>query len=212
MTLSKKIWLLSPTIGVIAFALLFYYATLLYPGGSYFDHSLTSFSWVQNYWCDLLDDPTITHKTNPAQVIASAAMLVIAMSVSIFWITSIHIHANPKQHHLIQLSGSLGIVSMLFLLIDGYHNIGLSLAGALSLLAFSLTLINSYQQRYMHLFFLACIAILLSLLSYSLFFSRYYTVALPVIQKLNFLAIGVWMIATNIVVYQQVKQETCKFS
>jgi hypothetical protein len=203
MKLGQKIWLLSPTIGVIAFALLFYYATLLYPGGSYFDRSLTSFSWLQNYWCDLLDNPTITHKDNPAKVIASAAMLVIAISVSLFWIISIQLHANLKQHRLIQLSGSLGIFSMLLLLIDGYHNIGLSFAGVFSLLAFSLTLINAYQQRFMRLFFLACVAIFLSVLSYSLFFSRYYTFALPVIQKLNFLAIGVWMIATNMAVYKQ---------
>lgn len=207
MKLGIKIWLLSPTIGVVAFALLFYYATLLYPGGSYFDHNLTSFSWLQNYWCDLLDDRTITNKNNPAQAIASAAMLVIAISVSIFWIISTHIHANPKQHRLIQLSGSLGIMSMLLLLIDGCHNIGLLLAGVFSLLAFSLVLINTYQQRYMHLFFLACVAIFLSLLSYSLFFSRYYTVALPMIQKLNFLVIGIWIIATNSVIYKQVKQK-----
>jgi membrane-associated HD superfamily phosphohydrolase len=203
MPLGKKIWLLSPTIGISLFVLLFYYATLLYPGGSYFNNELTSFSWLQNYWCDLLKDPTLSQKSNPATLIATFAMLVISVSVCSFWIISTHIYPNPKHHRIIQLSGSIGIFSLLLLLVKSYHNIGLLLAGGFSLLAFSLTLINAYQQRFKALFLLACIAIILSLISYSLFFFGYYAIALPIVQKLNLVAIGVWMIATNLVVYQQ---------
>jgi len=202
MPLGKKIGLLSPTIGIVLFVLLFYYATLLYPGGSPFNHELTSFSWLQNYWCDLLKDPSLSQRSNPAATVATVALWVISITVCLFWIISTRIYPNPKHHRIIQLSGSLGILSMLLLLVKSYHNIGLLLAGSFSLLAFSLTLINAYQQQFKTLFLLACIAIIFSLISYSLFFFGYYSVALPIIQKLNLIAIGIWMIATNLVVYQ----------
>jgi len=129
--------------------------------------------------------------------------VVMSVSVCFFWIISTRIYNNPKHHRIIQLSGSIGIFSLLLLLVKSYHNMGLLLAGGFSLLAFSLTLINAYQQRFKALFLLACIAMILSFISYSLFFFGYYVVALPIVQKLNLVAIGVWMIATNLVIYQQ---------
>ncbi len=194
----KKLWLLSPTLGMILFVLLYYIATLLYPGGSYFHTDLTSFSWQENYWCDLLKNPTLSNKNNPATAVAEFAMIIAMFSISLFWINSTYLYKNKQYNLVIQLSGSMGSISLLLLMVRGFHDIGLIVAGSLSLCAITITLYKLFKERKYLLFITGLVSILISVLSYTLYFSGSYITAIPIIQKVNFLIIILWIILMNI--------------
>eukprot|EP01041_Mallomonas_annulata_P035984 gene35984-59008_t len=44
------------------------------------------FSWVHNFWCNLLNETAINGEKNSARPIALVAMLVLSASLSLFWI------------------------------------------------------------------------------------------------------------------------------
>src|SRR3954449_6164304 len=67
------LWTLLPLFGIILFLLLYFIATLYYPGGAQFDKTTKGFSWTQNYWCNLLNENAINGLPNPARPIAITA-------------------------------------------------------------------------------------------------------------------------------------------
>ncbi|HEV7621655.1 MAG TPA: hypothetical protein VGO09_07980, partial [Flavisolibacter sp.] len=51
--------ILSPVFGSFAFIILYIIATIYYPGGSQANNVSKGFSWVHNYWCNLLNEKAI---------------------------------------------------------------------------------------------------------------------------------------------------------
>jgi hypothetical protein len=75
-------WQLMPLFGSILFSLLYFIATLYYPGGNYLDKGSHGFSWTQNYWCNLLGENAINGHQNLARPIAFTAMAVLSLTLS----------------------------------------------------------------------------------------------------------------------------------
>ena len=87
----KSFFSLSPVIGILTFVGLYLVATLYYPGGSQADLHSLGFSWANNYWCNLLNENAMNGMANPARPIAITAMIVLCLSLIIFW------YYFPKQ-------------------------------------------------------------------------------------------------------------------
>lgn len=58
----KSKWLLFPPTGILIFFMLYVVAALLYPGGSQADKASTGFSWMNNYWCNLLNEKAMRRR------------------------------------------------------------------------------------------------------------------------------------------------------
>ncbi|PIQ21332.1 MAG: hypothetical protein COW65_09725 [Cytophagales bacterium CG18_big_fil_WC_8_21_14_2_50_42_9] len=80
-----SLWKLAPLFGSTLFLLLYFVATLYYPGGSQFDKNTKGFSWAHNYWCNLLNENAINGQPNPARPIALTAMMVLCLTLTVFW-------------------------------------------------------------------------------------------------------------------------------
>jgi hypothetical protein len=65
-----RTWLLVPAAGSVVFALMYFIATLLYPGGSQADKAAIGFSWLHNYWCNLMNENGINGEPNRGQMMA----------------------------------------------------------------------------------------------------------------------------------------------
>jgi hypothetical protein len=78
---TQRIWILAPLFGSIVFVLLYFAATLLYPGGSQVDIDSKGFSWLHNYWCNLLSVTAINKQHNAARPLAITGMVVLTLTL-----------------------------------------------------------------------------------------------------------------------------------
>ncbi|MGB5430515.1 MAG: hypothetical protein WBM94_12640, partial [Eudoraea sp.] len=66
----KDIATLLPTVGILIFIGLYIYAASLYPGGSQLDSNSLGFDWMNNYWCNLMNENGMNGLENPARPFA----------------------------------------------------------------------------------------------------------------------------------------------
>lgn len=59
-----------PFLGIILFSILYYYSSTLYPGGSQADINTIGFDWVNNYWCNLMNEKGMNGELNQARSFA----------------------------------------------------------------------------------------------------------------------------------------------
>ena len=107
---------LTPIFGTMLFVMLYIIATLLYPGGSQVDKASVGFSWINNYWCNLLNENAINGQPNPAKPVAMTGMLILCLTLIFFWfLFPKHINLSKNLRLVIQISGTLAmIISVLF--------------------------------------------------------------------------------------------------
>lgn len=74
----------TPTIGILIFVGLFFYSSLLYPGGSQANINAMGFSWAQNYWCNLMNERGMNDQINPGKPFAILGMLILVISLMVF--------------------------------------------------------------------------------------------------------------------------------
>ncbi|WP_420149245.1 hypothetical protein [Spirosoma sp.] len=178
--------ILTPFIGLATFIGLYLLATLLYPGGSQANQHSLGFSWLHNYWCNLLNPLAIDGQPNAARPLAVLAMLVLCVSLASFWYLLPTLFAFSRPiNTLIQ---GAGILSMLLtsLIFTPYHDLVINVAGLFSLIALSYTFRGLYQHHYRRLFWfgLGCLG-LIGCNNY-IYYSQHYLYYLPLLQKITF--------------------------
>jgi hypothetical protein len=201
----KRWWVLTPTMGICLFGVLYGMAACQYPGGSNFDQTTTEFSWQHNYWCDLLGNTGKNGAVNPARPTALLAMVILGGSLSVFWFLLPLLHGQESR--FIRLSQWAGGLSMGIILFIGtpYHDVVMNVAGGFGLIALMATFLGLYQSRLFWLisFGLFCIA-LVGLNNY-VYYSNQYIFYLPVIQKITFAFFLLWIVLINGQLYRKAR-------
>ena len=206
-TFPEKLLLL-PLVGIASFIVLYYIATLIYPGGSQADKNSTGFSWVHNYWCDLLNEMSINGAGNVAQPVAISAMLVLCLSLSCFWyIFPDHLPAN-KINRAIKISGPLSMLSALLLFAEINHDLALGIATFFGMIASSGTLFGLYKLRWRKLFIFGLLNLVLIALNNYVYYNKACIQYLPFIQKISFASFLIWIFCIDIVLYLKLKSES----
>ncbi|MGN6495490.1 MAG: hypothetical protein ACTHLE_26110 [Agriterribacter sp.] len=145
----RSIWLLTPIYGTIVFVVLYFVATLLYPGGSQVDKNSIGFSWTNNYWCNLLNEYAINGQPNPAKPIAITGMFVLCLTIAFFWfLFPERLNLEKKLTLTIQISGTLAMTIACFLFTNINHDLITNLASFFGLIATIGTFIGLYKARW----------------------------------------------------------------
>lgn len=189
----RPAWFWIPLIGIPLFVLLYICASFYYPGGSQADAQSTGFSWVHNYWCNLLNSNAINGQPNPAQPIAMTAMVVLCMSLAAFWYLFPMI-SNHKTlpSRITQLTGITAMGTALLLNSSLDHDMITNLASLLGLVAVVGTLIILRRLHWNTLFWFGTMNLLLVILNNFLYYNPDLIRFLPLIQKISFAAFLVW--------------------
>jgi hypothetical protein len=206
MTKPKNRWLLAPIFGAIFFVVLYLIATLFYPGGSQVNVNSVGFSWVNNYWCNLLNEFAINGQVNPAKPIAITALVVICITLALFWFQFPKYVSFRKTTKLtIQLSGIVSMTIALFLFSGINHDLITYLASGFGLIACVGVFAGLYKMKHYKLFIVGCLNIILVILNNYLYFNKELIVYLPVIQKISFATFLVWVCSINFFLYRSAK-------
>jgi hypothetical protein len=187
-------WFWIPLLGIPLFVLLYVWASFFYPGGSQADAQSTGFSWVNNYWCNLLNTTAINGQTNPAQPIAMTAMVVLCISLAVFWYLFPMISLSKKLSiRITQFTGVAAMGTALLLNSSLDHDLITNLASLMGLVAVVGTLIGLRRLQWNVLFWFGTMNLLLVLLNNFLYYNAELIRYLPLVQKISFAAFLVWL-------------------
>lgn len=199
---TNQILSLIPVIGSVSFVILYLTATFYYPGGSYFDIQTQRFSWMYNYWCDLMDDYSVNGLINTAQPVALTAMILLGMTLTVFWWHfPKYTILNKKSKLLLKISGTSAMASVLLLFAKVDHDTLTSIASFFGVIAMILTMLGLYKNNWTALFYFGLLNIILILANNYIYFHKEYIIYLPLIQKITFGTFLVWICLINFKMY-----------
>jgi hypothetical protein len=198
---TSSITTLLPLFGILLFVCLYIIAAQFYPGGSQEDMHAQGFSWLNNYWCNLLNEKAINGQYNPARPIAMTAMLVLSLSLGSFWyIFPQQIGFTKSKRLIIQASGITAMATAI-LLSTHFHDIIINVAGSFGIVAMIGTFLGLYKLKWFRLFWLGIFNLLLIMLNNILYHCNSLTY-LPLVQKITFLFFLLWIGLINLGLYR----------
>ncbi len=196
-------WLLLPFFGILLYVLLYIVSTFYYPGGNQADKNFKGFSWLQNYWCNLLDENSINGMHNPARPVALTAMFILCFSLAFFWyIFPVQINFNKLARLAIQLSGFIAMALGIFLF-TGYHDIIINIATLFGLVAIIGTFTGLQKLKWKNLFWLGIFNMSLIAINNILYYGKGLLIYLPVVQKITFVFFLIWFCLIDINLYKR---------
>ena len=206
---TKSILVLIPIFGTLLFVVLYFIATLLYPGGSQVDKNSVGFSWVNNYWCNLLNEDAMNGQHNSAKPVAMTGLFILCLTLSFFWfLFPRHIKTGKSAKIIIQFSGTLAMVVAFFLFTDINHDLITDIASIFGLIATIGTFIGLYKTKWFGLFAFGLLNILLVGLNNYVYFTKGLIIYLPVIQKISFATFLIWICCIDINLYWGTKKNS----
>lgn len=199
-----------PTICIVIFSILYYYSSTLYPGGSQADLSTSGFDWVHNYWSDLMNETGRNEQPNPAEPYAIAAMVIMCIGLMIFFI---QFAAKFSEHrvwrYLIQISGTLAMICAILTFTELHATmIALSSFFGLFLLIGLIREIYNSDMTFMKIGGLICV--LLLIINNYIYFSRNFVDILPLLQKITFAIVLIWIVGLNAQLVNKYRQLALK--
>jgi len=179
--------------GIIIFIILYVVATFYYPGGSNFDAQQTGFNWSTNYWCELLGRNAKNGQPNTARPIGLIGMLVLAITISIFWLNLPRLIPMKFWYNkLLQTTGILAMLCSIFIY-SYYHDLTIYLAVLFGTFAFTLTLYGLYRNHFIGYFNLCVLCVILIFLNNIIYITDYKIEYLPILQKVTFGFVFLWI-------------------
>jgi hypothetical protein len=201
---AKYIWVLIPVIGTIAFLCLYVIATFYYPGGSQTDKKSIGFSWINNYWCNLLNEYAINGQYNTARPMAMSAMIILCIALALFWyIFPQQVEFKRNGRLLIQISGAAAMTTGIFLFTRLHDNI-INAATLFGLIATFGTLAGLLKLKWKKLFWYGMFNLVLIILNNILYYGDGLQLYLPVVQKITFLYFLVWICMIDIQIFLKI--------
>lgn len=201
-------WL--PTICIFLFAVLYFYSSTLYPGGSQADLSTPGFDWVHNYWSDLMNETGRNEQPNPAEPYAIAAMVIMCIGLMIFFI---QFAAKFSNHwiwrYTIQISGTLAMICAILTFTE-YHATMIALSSFFGLFLLIGLIREIYKSDITLMKVGGVICVLLLLINNYIYFSRNFVDILPLLQKITFAIVLLWIIGLNMELVKKNRQSTTR--
>jgi hypothetical protein len=189
---------LLPLLGSVVFVLLYFIASLYYPGGTYLNKSFVGFSWTQNFWCNLLNETAINGEPNPARPIALTGMVVLCFTLMAFWyLFPLQAGFAKRERYTIQASGFIAMIIGSFIFTRLHDNV-INAAGLFGLIALTGTLQGLKKLGWRKLFYMGLFVVVLIALNNLLYYKKSLMYYLPVVQKITFLYFLLWICFINI--------------
>ena len=188
-------WPLLSIGGILLFTMFFLIAAVHYPGGSNVNLSAKGFSWMDNYWCELLGENAKNGLRNLARPYAMTGMIILSISVSIFW-WNIPTIVFEKSRLIRGVMRYCGILSMFFsaLIFTDWHD-GIIYAAVISgAVSFTLLFYELFRNKRDFLSYFGVVCLGFIFMNCIIYISNFGIEYLPLIQKITFAITLTWII------------------
>ncbi len=202
-TIRRYIKLL-PIIGIAIFLVLTGLAIQQFPGGHRLDKTTIGYSFAHNSWCDLFERISFNGMINHGRGLAIWANIIFMLSLVPFWIY-LPLLFKKSSFKVKNLIKNFGVFSMLgtTLMPTVLHDILLLVVVPFGLMAFFLSLLCHYQNKYFSLFIFGFLPWSATFISFAMW---YFTVSLyliAVIQKFALITFMIWVIGSSFKLFQE---------
>ncbi len=195
----KRLLTVLVPLGISVFVLLYFIATLLYPGGSSINKTADGFSWLHNYWCNLLNPIAINGDVNKAQPLALLALIILCVTLLYFWFQFTKQFQTTKVFQLIiRGSSSIALFVSLFLATKINHDLITTVAGSLGAITLIASVYVLYQNKLNALANYGVFNVLAMLFNQLLYRDAHWIYYLPLVQKLTFASVLIWVLLVSI--------------
>ncbi|GGG32818.1 hypothetical protein GCM10011344_37200 [Dokdonia pacifica] len=185
------------SIGVFIFLGIYFYATTRYPGGSQAATDTVGFDWVNNYWCNLMNEKAMNGQQNPARPYAIAGMVILCFSLALFFIQfAKKITTTLFLKRVIPLFGGIAMLLAVFIFTK-YHDLLTIISSAFGVIAVLGILWEVYKSKMIIFKIGGLVCILLLVLNNYIYYSNYWIKLLPLIQKITFVCVLTWIVGLN---------------
>lgn len=186
-----------PIIGILSFTVLYIYSSSLYPGGSQADLNSKSFSWIHNYWCNLMNEKGMNGEINPARPFAISAMILLCFSLIFFFIQFAETYAkNETWKQIIKINGILSM-SFAMLIFTKYHDLMTLISSIFGLLVVVGIIREIYKSNLLVFKISGILCIFLLFVNNYIYYTEHFIEVLPLLQKITFAAVLFWIIGLN---------------
>ena len=173
------------------------YASMLYPGGSQADLQSVGYDWINNYWCNLMNDQAMNGQPNPAKPFAVVAMVILCLSLLVFFIQFALVFEGGKiWGHIIKWNAILSM-SFAMLMFTAYHDVMTMLSSIFGLFVV-IGIIRAVYRSNLTIYKIGgflCL-VLLGINNY-IYYSLDGIVVLPLVQKITFVVVLIWILGLN---------------
>jgi hypothetical protein len=187
-----------PTIGILIFVGLYFYATKFYPGGSQANINSIGFEWQNNHWCNLLAEKSMNGLENPARPIAIAGMVILCASMILFFFQFANYFEKNKNWRItVKISGTIAMFSAIFIFTT-LHDVlttVLSLCGIVVIIGMIKALYNNNLTVFT---VIGVLSIAIIGINNFFYYNEYLIEYSPLIQKAGFILILSWTIGLNL--------------
>lgn len=182
---------------------LYVYSANLYPGGSQANPNSVGFDWINNYWCNLMNENGMNGQINPARTYAITAMVILCTSLALFFVQFAQKFAkNRFWKPAIKI---FGILTMAFaiLIFTKYHDL-MTIISSIFGVFVGIGIIWEVYTSHLNVFKIGGIVcvILLGLNNY-IYYSGNGIDYLPFIQKITFTTVLIWISGLNYTLTKQ---------
>ncbi|PKL45166.1 MAG: hypothetical protein CVV41_03485 [Candidatus Riflebacteria bacterium HGW-Riflebacteria-1] len=189
---------LFPALGIAVYFVLFYVAAALYPGGSQADLRSTGYSWIDNYWCELMNHEAMNGQPHPGAVYAIIAMIFAGSAIGVFFYRlPLYCRTTAMKARIIRTSAALTGLSGVMLFGD-FHNPALlcfSLATLVTLVVALLILLENGRKAF---FAAGLLSMSLTQINNIMYYLRLCVQHIPWFQKIAIAAVLLWVAAMNV--------------
>ncbi|MDF1867278.1 MAG: hypothetical protein P1U70_20760 [Saprospiraceae bacterium] len=184
-------------IGLIIFALLYFYASTLYDGGSKLDPHRKSWDWINNYWCDLIWPTTLLEEPNKASKWGIVANSILCFSMILFFLAfSFVLVPDNYWRYVVSISGTIAMICGM-LIFSKFHDqiIGVMILSAIPALTGLIYGLIHFNQR--TALFWGGISLFSIAINIYIFYTKKGEHWLPFIQKIAFVIVLGWVFFMN---------------
>ncbi|PKL50926.1 MAG: hypothetical protein CVV42_01100 [Candidatus Riflebacteria bacterium HGW-Riflebacteria-2] len=189
---------LFPALGIAVYFVLFYVAAALYPGGSQADLKSTGYSWIHNYWCELMNPEAMNGQPNPGVGYAIIAMIFAGSAIGVFFYRlPLYCRTTVLRARVIKISAALTGLSGVLLFGD-FHNPALlcfSIATLVTLLVALAILLENGRTGFMAA---GLLSLILTQINNVMYYLRLGVEHIPWFQKVAITAVLIWVASMNV--------------
>ncbi|HWJ26591.1 MAG TPA: hypothetical protein VNS32_08605 [Flavisolibacter sp.] len=183
----------SMLLAIMVSVLLLIIATLYYPGGSQLDKNSIGYDWKNNYISNLFNKTAISGSDNPSRYWAVFGMLFLSISFAFFFADFSKKIANKGAARVIKLFGIAAMI-FAFLTVTPYHDIMVTISGTLVLVSMFYVTVFLFKSKLHFLKVLSVVCLLVFYCCDYIYYTGTYLTILPIMQKVCFLTIVIWML------------------
>ena len=189
---------LLPSFGILIFIALYFYTASIYPGGSPNNPNSLGYDWLNNLWCHLMNPQAINGMDNPASPIAIFAMILLGISMIVFFLQFARVFAKSNfEKNLIRITGVVAMVSAGFIF-TSYHDVMTTILSICGVVGITSIIRALYMNKLPFLGTVGIICMIVIGLNNYFYYNEAFHEYLPVVQLLDFVLVLGWTVGINL--------------